>query len=166
MEAIFNTFFTNMEVFTIIFLSLGLVLLVVEVFVPGFGVFGVCGITSIGLSFFVRIIKTPLTVAYIFGYLGITIILAVVVALLAIVIRQLLRVNQVRTKKDEVLKENLDELVGKNGVSVTDLEPTGRVMIDEKIYEASSDGKFIAKNTAISVTKVDGNLVIVDLYKK
>ncbi|MCR5553717.1 MAG: hypothetical protein K6F08_03145 [bacterium] len=166
MGEIINTFFTNMEVFTIIFLSLGLILLVIEVFVPGFGVFGVCGIISVGLSFFVRIIKTPLSVGYVFAYLGITIFLAVVVALFAIIIRQLILVNQSKVKKSEILTENLDELVGKNGVSVTDLEPSGRVMIDEKIYEASSDGKLIEKNTAVSVTKIENNIIIVDLYKK
>ena len=166
MGEIFNTFFTNMEVFTIIFLSLGLVLLVIEVFVPGFGVFGVCGIISVGLSFFVRIIKTPLSVGYVFAYLGITIFLAVVVALFAIIIRQLLVVNQSKAKKDEVLTENLEDLVGKNGVTITDLEPKGRVMIDDKIYEASSDGKLINNNTAISVSKIENNIIVVDLYRK
>lgn len=166
MGEIINSFFLNMEVFAIIFLALGSVLLIIEVFVPGFGVFGVCGIISFALAFFVRIIKNSLSVEYVFGYLFITAIIAAMVAFLAIIMRKLLTLNHESFKfNSKLLDDNLEELIDKNGVAITDLGPNGKIMIDDKFYDAITEGKLIPKNSSIKVKKIDNKKIVVDVYK-
>ena len=54
-------------------------------------------------------------------------------------------------------------LIGTFGVTVTDLRPAGKVEIDGKIYDALANyGKFITKETKVSVTAYGTGQILVD----
>jgi len=52
-------------------------------------------------------------------------------------------------------------LVGKRGIALCMLRPSGKVEIDGTRIDAVSDGEFIQKNCEVEVTKVEGNRVVV-----
>jgi membrane-bound serine protease (ClpP class) len=52
-------------------------------------------------------------------------------------------------------------LIGKTGVSSTDLRPTGRAMIDEERIEVMAETGFIEAGTPIIVIAADGNRILV-----
>ena len=56
---------------------------------------------------------------------------------------------------------NLEHLQGTQGISHSDLMPNGEVDIDGKRYDAVSSGTFIAMGTAVQVTDVRGNRLLV-----
>lgn len=58
------------------------------------------------------------------------------------------------------------ELVGKTGVTLSNLRPVGTVKIGETHYSAQSDGYWIEKGTEIVVKQVDGTRILVDVLKK
>lgn len=62
-----------------------------------------------------------------------------------------------------VAGENLEDLpkVGDEGTAYTPLRPSGKVLIQDKIYDAMSSGSFIERETIIVVTRVSGSEVIV-----
>jgi len=58
-------------------------------------------------------------------------------------------------------EENLEALVGKIGVTDSILRPSGRAVLDEKVYTVEADGEFIDSGRGIVVTRVRGNRIIV-----
>jgi membrane-bound ClpP family serine protease len=53
------------------------------------------------------------------------------------------------------------ELIGKTGVTLTDLRPVGTVRIEQKDYSAISNAQWIKKGTNIQVVEVDGTRILV-----
>ncbi|MCA1784748.1 MAG: serine protease, partial [Desulfobacteraceae bacterium] len=51
---------------------------------------------------------------------------------------------------------------GKQGDAVTDLRPSGMVMIDGKRLDAVTDGEYVEAGARVVVTLVSGNRIVVD----
>jgi len=146
---------------------LGLVLLIVEVFMPGFGLPGITGIV-------LEIVCIVLT--YVghgsMAALGVTLI---ILAVIAIAISLALRsANKGRLSKSAVIltetestedgyvaTRDMEVFLGKNGVTTTVLRPTGMAEFDGVKLNVQSDGEYIAKGEVVRVDRVDGARVVV-----
>ena len=58
-------------------------------------------------------------------------------------------------------EENFAALVGKIGVSDSILRPSGKAVIDGKVYTVEADGEFVDAGRGIIVTRVRGNRIII-----
>ena len=58
-------------------------------------------------------------------------------------------------------EENLEALTGKIGTTDSILRPSGRAVIDGKVYTVEADNEFVDANRGIIVTRVRGNRIIV-----
>ena len=66
------------------------------------------------------------------------------------------------TISSKVMNVEPDELqVGARGESITRLNPMGRVLINNKSFEAKSGHLFIDPHTPIEIVKIEGNQIIV-----
>jgi membrane-bound serine protease (ClpP class) len=143
----------------IVIFFVGMVLLALEIFViPGFGIVGLLGITCIIISFFAafgfkNFASASQTVAY--SLLGalITIILLTVYVLPKSSIFKWIRLDAVQKRSEGCMshKNVSQELVNQFGVAYTKLRPVGSIMINDKIYEATTRGDFIEKGENIEV---------------
>ena len=52
-------------------------------------------------------------------------------------------------------------LLGKIGVTDTELRPSGSVLIDNEIYEAKTDGELIEAGRGVRVSRVKGKKIFV-----
>ena len=145
----------------------GLVLLIVEVFMPGFGLPGITGIVleliCIALTYFSHGSMAAL---------GVTM---VILAVIAIVISLALRsANKGKLSKSPVIltetesvadgyvaTRDMDVFLGKNGVTTTVLRPTGMAVFEGVKLNVQSDGEYIAKGEKVRVERVDGARVVV-----
>jgi len=59
-------------------------------------------------------------------------------------------------------EEKWKELVGQQGKVVATLRPGGQIQIGDAIYEATTLGDFIEKETTVQVVSVEGNKIIVE----
>jgi len=55
------------------------------------------------------------------------------------------------------------ELIGQQGVAVTELRPSGRVKIGDSEYEVVSQHQFVEAGTSVKVVSADGMRILVDL---
>jgi membrane-bound serine protease (ClpP class) len=146
----------------------GVALLLLEFFViPGFGIAGIGGIALIlGSVFFVFRNAYELNTA-IFG-LSFAVILAF---LLAIALSYIL--PKTRTWSRFVLETNLasgvavaeDEAtpyLGKTGVAITPLRPSGTIRVDDKRLDVVTVGDFIPSETPVKVVNVEGRKIFVE----
>lgn len=62
--------------------------------------------------------------------------------------------------------EQADVNVGSVGISVSRLNPIGKIEIDGKVFEARSNGEYLNADEEIEVIKIDGNKIYVKSKNK
>lgn len=146
-----------MDSIAIILILIGIMLLVAEIFIPSFGITGILGIISI----LVGVILTSDT--FVGGLILFIGILVVAIILMFIAYRVLAAV-----KSPFILKESLNEekddltfFVGKQGVAITPLRPSGTAELDGLRIDVITRGDFIEKGSQIIVEAVVGKKIIV-----
>ena len=162
------------ENWEIVLLFLGIILIAVEVFViPGFGVFGILGLfTSIGslilimlnndlfdFTFVVSrdIVSASLAVLSSIFLLGILILFGGIKLTDTNAFKKIALEETQDSKLGYVSNKYSDEYIGKKGKAFTVLRPSGKVIIDEKLCDATSYDGFIEKNSKIKVVGNEGS---------
>jgi len=148
---------------------LGVILILIEVFaIPGFGVAGVTGITLIvaGLSFAMvdTIGNSPFSVNYMALAKSFFIVIIAVFSslILSLYLSQKLfttnryghlALDTVQNKSDGFTSANIayTAMIGKNGRTFSMLRPSGKVIIDGEMYDATAVSGYIDADTEVEV---------------
>lgn len=154
----------NLTYFTAFLYVIGLLLLLVEAIVPGFGVAGVGGIVCVVIS--IAMITTNIFEAALFMVGTAAVLILVIIALYKLGIgkralgKMILSTEQ---KNNEGYTSNTDyrEYVGKRGIAYTDLRSAGTVLVNSEKLDAVSEGEFIDKGVPIEIIRVEGRKIIV-----
>lgn len=168
----FGLLFTNMEWYVIVCLILGLVLLFIEIFQPGFGVFGIFGFILLIASVVLRAVfraEEDEVLTQIFQLLLFQFVLvggAFGLFMLANKRKWLKKTPfiQEATAVDPDFSDgtaNFKELVGRRGAASTDLRPAGKAVIDGGIYDVVAENFFIEKGARLEVKSVEGVKIVV-----
>ena len=155
---------TTMEMIGIALLVLGFILIGIEMAVPGFGFPGISGI----LSMIIGIVMLADTVSE--GIVMAIVCIVIVCVMLAIAMTILgskkmkapIVLNEdVKGEQGFLSSSDLEYLVGKEGVASTDLRPGGKGNFDGIDFDILSEGKYIVKGTAIRISRVKDNKLLV-----
>ncbi|NIM51532.1 MAG: nodulation protein NfeD [Gemmatimonadales bacterium] len=157
----------------IILLAVGLVALAIEVFVvPGFGIAGMISILCIGSAIFLALIGSLPTWGDIARASGILFAAAIiVVAAIYVLVRQLPSGRGTRgiflkaaTAKDEgyIAGATRDDLIGLEGVALTDLRPAGTVQVGEERLDVVSDIGYVAKGARVRIIRSESYRHVVE----
>lgn len=151
---------------------LGLILIILEIFViPGFGVAGISGVILALTGLVLSMVDNIIFEFEFHGAEALTMVLkslaVVVVSMFLALIASLYLSKKALTshafswivlntseKKEEGfigVDSTQKELIGKIGTAFTDLRPSGKVEIEEEIYDAKSEIGFIEKDQKIRV---------------
>ena len=146
----------------VIFISLGFILLLIELITPGFGLAGISGVLLLIFGCYLAYIKLNLF----WGLLASLISLLAVIGFFKIFshsfIWKKIRLESKETKDTGFSSgTDLSHLLDKTGVSLSALRPSGIATIDGKRLDVSAEGLFIEKDKKVKVIKVEGNKVIV-----
>ncbi len=152
------------EYWVLILFVFGIALMLVEAFIPGFGVFGIAGLISTLAS----IVLAAVSVQTGMLMLMISLVLAVAFAVFAFrffakrgALRHIILSEQEKPDLGYVAPLDQKNLVGLQGTAVTALRPSGTAMIGEKRIDVVSEGAFIPPGEAVIVDRVEGVRVIV-----
>lgn len=152
---------------TIICLIFGLGLVVVEVFLPGFGLPGITG----SILLIASIVLTWINISPM-AALGLTLIVLAAVAI-AITISLKSAANGRLSRSSIVLKSqekpdegyqatvDMDVFIGKEGVTTTVLRPAGVADFDGVRLNVVSEGDFIAENVKVRIISAEGSRILV-----
>ncbi len=146
---------------------LGLALLIAELFMPGFGVSGICGVLClIAVSVIQFITNKPVTAVLVTVVHGLIVIALVIVFMVSMKNGLLFRspiVLKDRIEADAVklTSESLDHLIGKTGTAVTPLRPSGIALIDGVRYSVETQATFTEKDSEVTVVSVEGTKITV-----
>jgi membrane-bound serine protease (ClpP class) len=162
------------ENWEIIAFFIGLVLIAFEIFVlPGFGVAGVAGIVITVGSLVLVMLNND---AFNFEFVRMNDILMAITAALGGLLgggvllfafganlpntRFYKRVALVDTQQSShgyVSNPKMQQMIGKTGTAHTVLRPSGKVMIDDTMYDAHTRGEYIEKGQAVQVISDEGS---------
>ncbi len=145
------------------FLITGLMLIFVEIFVPG-GIFGFIGTISLVISsaFCFNLFGLKIGIYYLTGlFAGVMLFMVGAIHFARYIPLRKKLFLTTSHKGVHVDINGLDTLVGKEGTAYTMLRPTGKVFIEGKRYDAMTEGLFVDKNQPVEVIRVKNNHLIV-----
>jgi len=159
----------NTELWSVLVFLAGVVLIILEISAPGFGVFGISGIIAILVS----VVFSAPTVGLGFR----TLLISLTVSLVSIpvffkifgrskFIKRIVLATAETPDQGYTHADRKDALLGKTGVTQTVLRPSGSVYIDNIKVDAIADGEFIPKGVDVTVIRVEGVKVFVAPIKK
>jgi membrane-bound serine protease (ClpP class) len=151
----------------IILLGLGFLALGIEVFVlPGFGVAGVLGLALVGSSIVLGLIGgAPTTGDFVTAGLVLLATAIITVSVLYGWLRHLptsTRFRKVLLQDGHPASEGYisapprADLVGRSGVALTDLRPSGAVTVDGERIDAVTEGEYLKQGAAVQVVRSEG----------
>jgi membrane-bound ClpP family serine protease len=148
----------------LLMMIVGVALLVVEMYVPGFGAPGISGIALLVLGFV--LLKPPLAEGLIlFAILAAILCVALSICLYSAskgrLSRSKLVLNDVAVSASAAETNDLNYFIGREGVTHTALRPAGIGEFDGVKLNVVSDGEFIGKDKPIRVQSVEGNRIVV-----
>lgn len=156
-----NTFLLT----AILLCLIGTILIVVEAHVPGFGIPGISGLICLLIGLYLFADGDVLrTIMYFFGAVAI-----LVMGLWALYntgygrryLKTFFLLENQSKESGYVSMTRMDSLVGLEGYVATPLRPAGSIVIENRKYDAVSDGEFIEKDEKIVVTMVEGRKILV-----
>lgn len=144
----------------------GVILLLIEIFlIPGFGLTGIAGIILIFISIFFTLgggTRALYSIGIVAAILLILFIILLVLFPKLPIWNKLGLKESLKTEKGYTAYSQLEELIGKEGIVLTTLRPSGTIEIDGKRYDAISLGEFIEKDSKVKVIKIEGGKIIVE----
>ena len=148
---------------------LGMGLLILEVFVPGFGLFGIAGILSMLASFYFVLGGNVSAL----NWLAVSIVAAL--AIFALLIKYLpsnpawnlfvLKDKQENSEGYSVTPD-MTQYAGKAGIAVTTLRPAGIALVDGARIDVVTFGDYIDAGTNIVVVRVEGSKIFIKMQQK
>ena len=145
---------------------LGIIAFVLEIFVfTGFGVAGVIGIILMGWG----ILLLAVDITQVTSALVIALITTIVLILAGIKLGSRYKMwyrftlqNRQRNEEGYIAPASgLALFVGKEGIALTPLRPSGAAEIDGQRVDVVTEGEFVAVGAGVKVVKVEGTRVIV-----
>ena len=159
----FNGLSTNIP--AAVCLVLGILLVGVEVFIPGFGIPGITGVILL-------ILGIILGAQSVFQAFILIVLVLVVLAVMLVLIYKSAKKGRIY-RSPLVLKNRLDESdgfsaveemenhVGRRGVTLTPLHPAGTGDFGGMRLDIVSDSEFIEKGRPVRIVKVEGRRIVV-----
>ncbi len=142
----------------------GLLLLILELFLPG-GIVGVIGLICVVVSLFLA--------AGSFTEMAISILIATAVSIIAVILltkvlgkrmkffKKFILTDSTTKESGYVSNETREDLVGQIAVTLTALRPSGTAVLGDERIDVVSEGAFIDKDEQVKIVKAEGSRIVV-----
>lgn len=148
----------------VILLIVGIILIILEFFVAG-GILGFFGVASIVIA----LLMSGYTLSHMTMSVAIALVAAIIVAVVLYkwigtergIFKKLILRDRTMTEQGYVSQVTRTELIGKEGITITPLRPSGTVLFEEERLDVVSEGNFIEKDKKVEIIHVEGVKVVV-----
>jgi len=149
--------------FPIILQLVGVVVIIAEIILPSGGILSIAALGVFGYSLFIVFNEISMTIGFSFVAADLILIPVLVIVGLKLLAKSPATLRKTLSRKEGVSSQSseLESYVGRQGTAVTDLRPAGIAVINGKRVDVVTCGEYIEKDSAIIVTAVTGNQIIV-----
>ena len=147
----------------IILQLVGVVVIIAEIILPSGGILSIVALAVFGYSLFIVFSEISMTVGFAFVAADLILIPVLVIVGLKLLARSPVTLRKTLSREEGVSSQSpeLGSYIDMQGTAVTDLRPAGTAVIDGKRVDVVTRGDYIEKDSAIIVTAVTGNQIIV-----
>lgn len=147
----------------IILQLVGVVVIIAEIILPSGGILSIAALGVFGYSLFIVFNEISMTIGFSFVAADLILIPVLVIVGLKLLARSPVTLRKTLSRKEGVSSQSseLESYVGRQGTAVTDLRPAGIAVINGKRVDVVTRGEYLEKDSAIIVTAVTGNQIIV-----
>ncbi len=160
-------FLTSIEWLPALMFLIGFVLVIIEMFNPGFGVPGITGVLCL-IAGVILMASTPLEaiilVFIITVILGVALMVVFYLASKGKLSKRMVLSDKLNSESGFNGTEDLKYFVGKEGKALSVLRPSGTGEFEGLKLDVVSQGEFIQKGANIRVIRVEGRRIVVDDY--
>jgi len=147
----------------IILQLVGVVVIIAEIILPSGGILSIVALAIFGYSLFIVFNEISMIIGFSFVAADLIFIPVLVIVGLKLLARSPVTLRKTLSRKEGVSSQSseLESYVGTQGNAVTDLRPAGIAVINGKRVDVVTRGEYLEKDSAIIVTTVTGNQIIV-----
>ena len=147
----------------IILQLVGVVVIIAEIILPSGGILSIAALGVFGYSLFIVFNEISMTIGFSFVAADLILIPVLVIVGLKLLARSPVTLRKTLSRKEGVSSQSseLESYVGRQGNAVTNLRPAGIAVINGKRVDVVTRGEYLEKDSAIIVTAVTGNQIIV-----
>jgi len=147
----------------IILQLVGVVVIIAEIILPSGGILSIVALAIFGYSLFIVFNEISMIIGFSFVAADLIFIPVLVIVGLKLLARSPVTLRKTLSRKEGVSSQSseLESYVGRQGNAVTDLRPAGIAVSNGKRVDVVTRGEYIEKDSAIIVTTVTGNQIIV-----
>lgn len=145
-------------------LLIGIALLILEIFLPGFGIPGICGLILEGVAIFFAATRHGVNAALIVTAVVLLITgLAVFLSFHSFTKGRLSKSSLILKDTEKAAESTSVPAVtlGDEGTVITPLRPSGTVAFGDLRLDVIADGEFVDRGKTVRVVRLDGAKVIV-----
>ncbi|MCK9443127.1 MAG: ATP-dependent Clp protease proteolytic subunit [Tissierellaceae bacterium] len=142
----------------------GLILLIIEAIVPGFGLPGISGIIFVLVGTVLAMESMKIALLSLSVAILITTIVTVVLIKMGFKSKMLRKIILDAEHKDEkgyLSVDSVQKYINKEGITLTELRPTGFIEVDGIKLDALSDEGFLPKSVPVKIVRVEGSKLFV-----
>jgi len=149
--------------YPIILQLVGVVVIIAEIIIPSGGILSIAALGVFGYSLFIVFNNISMTIGFAFVAADLILIPVLVIVGLKLLARSPATLRKTLSRKEGVSSQSseLESYVGMQGNAVTDLRPAGIAVINGKRVDVVTRGEYLDKDSAIIITAVTGNQIIV-----
>ena len=147
----------------IILQLVGVVVIIAEIILPSGGILSIAALGVFGYSLFIVFKEISMTIGFSFVVADLILIPVLVIVGLKLLARSPVTLRKTLSRKEGVSSQSseLESYVGRQGNALTDLRPAGIAVINGKRVDVVTRGEYLEKDSAVIVTAVTGNQIIV-----
>lgn len=140
----------------------GFILVGVEMAIPGFGAPGISGIVCLvgGIVCTADTVEEGLTLIVL-----VVVILAVMMTVAMILLKRVkspvILDTEIKAANGYISVSDLEYLVGKEGIAVTDLRPAGKCSIEDVEFDVRTEGRYIMRGNQVIISRIHENMIMV-----
>lgn len=157
-------FLACIQAYQIIILIAGLIFLIIEMFTPGFGVSGGIGLVLMVIGILITA-STPFEALVMFimllGILGLTLILILHSTKKGHLSKSLILNDKLNKESGFIGTEDLECFIGKEGIVITTLRPSGTAEFEGVKLDVVSEGEYVSTGTRVKIINVIGRRIVV-----
>lgn len=157
-----------LSIIAVVLFIAGFIFLGIEMIVPGFSVPGVSGIVCLIIGVFLAadsVEEGIIITVIVLALLGIMLVILLSLLSKGKLKSPIILKDEQKTEEGYISSNDLNYLLGKEGIAATDLRPTGMGDFDGITLDVISEGTYIHKGTALIIEKVQGSKLIVKVNK-
>jgi membrane-bound serine protease (ClpP class) len=143
---------------------MGLVLLMIEAMIPGFGVAGISGVVLVLISIVMISSSFFQAILLLIGTIAVAILLIFTLYRLGYgkrFVKSMILNTEQKNEEGYVSSKGYEKYLGMHGTVITPLRSAGTVLIAGIRIDAVSEAEFIEKDVEVEVIKIEGSRIVV-----